>query len=486
MKYVLKAEQIRAAERAAKNAGLDEKLMRVNAALALADDIAERVKDRLSQTAVFCGTGGNGCDGLLAACRLHRMGGNVTAYTVGDANKTDVAVAAYAKAEGIKVLPAAEYRGGANIIVDAIFGIGLNKPITGAVAELIERLNAAENAFRIAVDIPSGLNADSGEIMGVAFRAHATVTFSCYKLGMLFGEGKNVCGRITVEDIGIKVASDIKVFDDEDFVPFARKATAHKGVSGKVYIIGGCGTMIGAPLMAGAAAHAAYLNGAGTVTVCLPSIHRAAAAARSTMAMMKFLPDDANGFVKFDKAALDGIASSAAAIDIGIGMGATPDLKRILQYLCAEYKGVLVIDADALNAIKGDYAFLRDAACKIVVTPHVGEFERMTGYAATTENAVKLAREIDGVVTLKSSTTIITDGREVRINVSGTPAMAKGGTGDVLGGCITALSCAFDVFDAATVACYRNGIGAEKAVSSYAEMMLTPRDVLKYADYDEL
>ena len=198
------------------------------------------------------------------------------------------------------------------------------------------------------------------------------------------------------------------------------------------------------------------------------------------------MPDDANGFVKFDKAALDGIASSAAAIDIGIGMGATPDLKRILQYLCAEYKGVLVIDADALNAIKGDYAFLRDAACKIIVTPHVGEFERMTGYAATTENAVKLAREIDGVVTLKSSTTIITDGREVRLNVSGTPAMAKGGTGDVLGGCITALSCAFDVFDAATVACYRNGIGAEKAVSSYAEMMLTPRDVLKYADYDEL
>ncbi len=129
---------------------------------------------------------------------------------------------------------------------------------------------------------------------------------------------------------------------------------------------------------------------------------------------------------------------------------------------------------------------MRDAKCAIAVTPHVGEFERMTGYSATVENAVKLANEINGTVVLKSATTIITDGREVRLNISGTPAMAKGGMGDVLGGCITALSCAFDLFDAATIACYRNGVGAEKAVSSYAQMMLTPRDVLKYADYDEL
>lgn len=486
MKNVLKAEQIREAERVAENAGLDEKLLRVNAALAVADDMLDRVQDRLAHTAVFCGTGGNGYDGLLAACRLHRKGGDVTAYLVGAPDKYEKSVIAYAQAEGIAVKPASEYGGGASIIIDAIFGMGLNRPIEGATAELIKKLNAAENAFRLAIDIPSGLNADSGEIMGVAFCAHATVSFSCYKLGMLFGAGRDVCERIIVDDIGVKTSSNIKVFDGEDVAPFVRKATAHKGTAGRVFIIGGCGTMIGAPLMAGASAHAAYLNGAGTVTVCLPSVHRAAASARSTMAMMKFLPDDSNGFIKFDKPSLDGVLKTAAAIDIGIGMGATPDLKKILRYVCENFCGTLVIDADALNAIKGDYAFLRDAKCAIAVTPHVGEFERMTGYSATVENAVKLANEINGTVVLKSATTIITDGREVRLNISGTPAMAKGGMGDVLGGCITALSCAFDLFDAAAIACYRNGVGAEKAVSSYAQMMLTPRDVLKYADYDEL
>ncbi|MDE6401657.1 MAG: NAD(P)H-hydrate epimerase, partial [Clostridiales bacterium] len=364
MKNVLNADRIRAAERAAENAGLDEKLLRVNAALAVADGIVDRVKNKLSETAVFCGVGGNGYDGLLAACRLHRLGGNVTAYLVGEADKFDRSVMAYTKAEKLTVLPASEYNGTANIIIDAIFGIGLNRPITGEIATLINSLNSAENAFRLAIDIPSGLNADSGEIMGVAFRAHATLSFSCYKLGMLFGAGRDVCGRIVVDDIGVTTSSNIKVFDGEDIAPFVRNATAHKGTAGRVFIIGGCGTMIGAPLMAGAAAHAAYLNGAGTVTVCLPSVHRAAASARSTMAMMKFMPDDANGFIKFDKNALDEIIGKAAALDIGIGMGATPDLKRILRYICDNFDGALVIDADALNAIKGDYGFLRDAKCK--------------------------------------------------------------------------------------------------------------------------
>lgn len=228
MKNVLKAEQIREAERVAENAGLDEKLLRVNAALAVADDMLDRVQDKLAQTAVFCGTGGNGYDGLLAACRLHRKGGDVTAYLAGDPDKYEKSVIAYAQAEGIAVKPASEYGGGASIIIDAIFGMGLNRPIEGATAELIKKLNAAENAFRLAIDIPSGLNADSGEIMGVAFCAHATVSFSCYKLGMLFGAGRDVCGRIIVDDIGVKTSSNIKVFDGEDVAPFVRKATGIK------------------------------------------------------------------------------------------------------------------------------------------------------------------------------------------------------------------------------------------------------------------
>ncbi|MCH5165678.1 MAG: NAD(P)H-hydrate dehydratase [Clostridiales bacterium] len=486
MKSVLKVEQIRAAEREAMQNGVEQTFLRMDAALAIADGISARAGDKYAKTAVFCGSGGNGADGLIAASRLHKLGYDVCAYIVGDKNKFDKSALAFAENAGVRIESADKYKGGANIIVDAIFGIGLNRNIDGFAAELIEKLNASKNAFKLAVDIPSGLNADTGEIMGVAFKADVTLSFSCYKLGMLFEKGRDVCGKIVVDDIGVVAKSVIHVFDGEDFEPYVREKSAHKGTAGRVYIIGGCGTMIGAPIMAGASAHAAYLNGAGTVTVCLPAIHRAAAASRATMSMMKFLSDTAEGFIKFDKSELDDIIKSAAAIDIGIGMGNNPDLKRIVKYICENFGGTLIIDADGINAIKGDYTFLKSAKARIIITPHVGEFERLTNKAATVENAAALAREINGIVVLKSATTIITDGREVRLNVAGTPAMAKGGMGDVLGGCITALSCAYNPFDAASVACYRNGMGAERAVSSYAEMMLSPRDVLNYADYAEL
>lgn len=486
MTDVMTVEQIRNAERITFESGVTQTQLRFMAASAVARDIEPRAKAKYVKVAVFCGFGGNGCDGLTAAVLLCKQGIDVTAYIVGERAKMDSATMTLAQCNGVKILPSDAFDGKAGIIIDAIYGIGLNRPIVGETALLIERLNAAKNTFRLAVDIPSGLNADSGEIMGVAFAADATISFTCYKPGMLFGGGRSACGKIIVEDIGVKSNSNMHIYEDADFEPLHREKTLHKGKAGRVYIIGGCGSMVGAPILAGAAAHAACLNGAGLVTVCMPSIHRAATSARMSVSMMEFLDDTPDGFIKFDKCALDRIISKASAIDIGMGMGKTPDLKKILKYLCDNFGGTLVIDADALNAISKDYLFLRDAKPKIIITPHVGEFERLTGKQANVENAVALALEINGVVALKSDVTVITDGEQIRLNTSGTPAMAKGGTGDILGGCIAALSCTFDVLDAVTVACYRNGQGAERAVSSYAEMMLTPRDILNYAEYPEL
>lgn len=488
MYNVLSVQQIKSAEAELIRSGISGSLLAANAALAIADGIAERSGEVGAKTAVFCGGGGNGCDGVLAAIRLHRMGRDVAVYTVGrlDDNSAAGEALRFARCNGVKIHSADEYDGSADIIIDAIFGIGLNRAVTGATADLIDRLNSQENAFRFAVDVPSGLNADSGEIMGTAFHAHVTMTFSCYKQGMLFGCGRDCCGRILVEDIGICTSSDVKVYTDADFKPYKRKQSAHKGNAGRVYVIGGCGTMIGAPLMAGAAAHAAHLSGAGTVTVCVPSVHRTATSARSTMSMMKYLKDTPDGFIEFDNAEFAEIADRADAINIGMGMGKTPDLKRILQYFCENYDKSLIIDADAINCLNGDTELLKNARCNIVLTPHVGEFKRLTCKDPTIENARKLADDIGGTVVLKSATTIVTDGKETRLNVTGTPAMAKGGMGDILGGCIAALSCAFSTLDAATIACYRNGVGAERAVSSYAEMMLTANDVLHMANYPEL
>ena len=483
MKNVLSAAQVRAAEQAAKRA-LSETFLRFSASLAVADIICEHLKDTNDKTvAVFCGSGGNGSDGLLTACRLHTIGCAVKAYAV-DINKIDGEIAAYVRSAGLNILPSDDYDGNADIIVDAIFGIGLNRPIEQNTCRLINKLNE-QNSFKLAVDVPSGLNCDTGEVLGACFKADETVTFSCYKPGMLFGNGRDMCGRIIVRDVGITTSSNMHVYEDSDFPNYQRAQSAHKGTSGRVYIIGGCGTMVGAPIMAGAAAHTAYLNGAGTVTVCMPSVHRAAMSARATMAVLKFMPDTVDGFIKFDKAALDDIIGKASSICIGVGMGANPELKDIVKYLCENFDKTLVIDADAINALKGDYGFIKSAKTKVILTPHVGEFARLTGMDATVENAARLADKLNAVLVLKSATTIITDGGEVRLNVAGTPAMAKGGMGDILSGCIAALSCAYSPIEAATIACYRNGMGAERAVSSYAQMMLTASDVLNFAEYKE-
>ena len=486
MKNVLTVSQVREAEANIMRGGVSEIFLRIDAALAVADTVCAHVKEkRDADIAVLCGPGGNGYDGLLAAVRLMRLGYKVKAYLAGDASKFDKNVMAYVKNEKLPVLSCEQYNSDADCIVDAIFGIGLNREITGETKELIEKINAQKNALKIAVDIPSGLNGDSGEVCGICVRADMTVTFSCYKLGMLFGKGRSVCGKIIVADVGVGEKSVLHVYEDGDFTPYSRDKAAHKGTAGRVFVIGGSGSMIGAPMLAAAAAHAAYLNGAGTVTVCLPDIHRTALAARASMAMMKFMPSDGNGYIKFDKPALDEIMQKASAINIGMGMGADPELNKSVRYLCENYDKTIVIDADALNAIKGDYGFLRSAKARLVLTPHVGEFTRLTGKEASVDNALEFARETGAITVLKSATTIITDGKEVRINLAGTPAMAKGGMGDTLGGCIAALSCSFAPIDAATIACYRNGEGAERAVSSYAEMMLTAGEVLKYADYDE-
>lgn len=487
MMYVLGAQEVVKAEADAIASGTDNETLVERASRHICDFVCDKF-DKSKSIVVFCGLGGNGGDGVLASIMLYERGFAPVIYMIGKCTEKYVKVKTKldrARRMGIKILDADEFDGDADVVVDAMFGIGLNRALDGKIADAIRKINAA-HAFALAVDIPSGLNADTGEIMGVCVEADATLTFSCYKTGMLLGAGRRVCGDVTVCDVGVRAVSNVKICSDADFQPIERRVDSHKGDSGRVFIIGGSGNMVGAPLLAAAAAHEALLSGAGLVTVCMPEIFRVALSARCTLAMMKFLPDTSDGFVKFDEKSLAEICSAANAIDIGMGMGRCPDLRAILGYLCENFTGALVLDADALNAVKGDHAFIKNAKCKVIVTPHVGEFTRLTGLPATVDNAKRLASDIGGVAVVKSATTIITDGERTLLNTAGTPAMAKGGTGDVLGGCIAALCCAFDPFTAASIACYRNGKGAERAVSSYAQVMLTPHDILKFAAYKEI
>lgn len=438
------------------------------------------------KTAIFCGDSNNGLDGIFLSIFLKSNDCSVDLYFVGDAHKRFKGILPKLDYYGIKVHAVDEFVDKVDFIVDAIYGAELDENVDEETSKLIDMLNNAECLFRVALDVPTGLNADTGRIMGNVFNANFTVYYECVKFGMLHNNGLNCCGEFVGVNLNLHSRSDVVICQDEDFPPWHRKPSSHKGDFGKIYVIGGSANMIGAPMLSAAAARAAQYNGAGRVTLCLPEILRVSATSRVCLSMLKFLSDTQSGSIRFVKKEWKNITRNADTICFGMGLGKCKDTIKIIKYLCKNFKGKLIIDADGLNALGKNCALLRSAKCQLIITPHVGEFCRLIDCSPNVDGAKSLARKIGGVVVLKSAATIISDGDKVRINIAGTPALAKGGSGDLLCGAIAALSCSFPLIDAATIACYRNGMGAKHAVSSYAELMLSPHDVLKFAEYPEI
>ena len=193
-----------------------------------------------------------------------------------------------------------------------------------------------------------------------------------------------------------------------------------------------------------------------------------------------FLPEK-DGFIRFDKQKLSEIMAFADVIAIGPGMGNNPFLPEIIGFLCKNYAKTLILDADALNAVAKNPSVTSGHVCRLILTPHVGEFARLAPEIKPfdVKKIKAFARRTDCVLALKSACTIITDGRSVFFNPSGTPALAKGGSGDVLCGVIAALAAVNDPLDAAVKGCYRFGTAAEKAVSIADEAALLARDVIQ-------
>lgn len=275
--------------------------------------------------------------------------------------------------------------------------------------------------------------------------------------------------------------SDIPVLTGIDAQIPPRDKASHKGDYCAVRVIGGSSTMIGAPLMAYESARAALKNGAGTVKLCVPYSLRAAYQARVKEEMLLFLPDE-EGAVRFDAPSLDTVIKGADAVVLGMGMGTNPQIINIIVYLCKNFEGTLIIDADGLNALSRDLCAMQNHKCKLILTPHIGEFNRLDPIPSAqadhkkpvpvdqyAQRALDFALKTDCVLVLKSHETIITDGIRIFKNVTGTPAMAKGGTGDVLAGMIAAFSSYMTPLSAAKAACYllgKNGELAENRLGS--------------------
>ncbi len=432
---------------------------------------------------VLCGAGNNGGDGLAALRLLHASGVDAEAYLACGAAYRGDALVNYRRAQdaGCRILTELPPLDGYACVVDALLGTGLSRPAEGAMAALIEAVNRC-GAYRVAVDIPSGVDGATGRCPGAAVLADETVTFQYPKRGLLLFPGRAQAGRLTVHPIApvYPVKSDVHWFEEADAAALLppRAMDSHKGKNGRALLVAGCGRYTGAALMS---AMAALRGGAGLLTVAVPAALKGAFAQLPEAMCVPCGAGDAwDAAAQADAARLLG---GRTALGIGSGMGEMESAPLLAEALRTGLPTVL--DADALNALSRERGLLRLLHARCVLTPHPAEMARLCDCetAAVTADPVAAAREAAArfgcVVLLKGATSCISDGRDVYLNTSGNPGLAKGGSGDVLTGIALALLAqGLKPLEAACAASYLLGASADRAYAILGNRMLLAGDVI--------
>ena len=478
--YVTTPDLMREAERRAISEGTTEAELIERAS----DKIVENlflIKPELKSIAIVVGGGNNGSDGLSTAIKLTKKGVKCTVFALScPKNSENLRLTEEVESVGLKIMPASVLCGKFDIALDCMFGIGLTRKIDGENAEVVRMFNALY-CVKVAVDVPSGLDASSGRAFGECVIADYTIALGAIKVGHVLGEGFNYCGQIRLGDIGVEACPVAQIVDKEMVKIPPRKPVSHKGCFGKISVIGGSDTMPGAPLMSYESACAASRSGAGLVRLCVGEDEKDAYKSRVLEQTMFYFPSK-DGFIAFSENKLDEIIEWSDVIAIGMGMGNNPDLPKILQYLAQNFTKTLIVDADGLNALAKDLSVIRGAVCKIVLTPHLGEFARLQlGVGQHELEKIKeFARQYGVTLALKSSSTVITDGEKVYINVTGCPSLAKGGSGDVLAGMISAFAVnSATALDATVKACYYFGkCGERVSIKKQSEVSVLASDVI--------
>lgn len=395
-----------------------------------------------SQLQVLCGTGNNGGDGFLVADLAHKRGIPVIVYQVGDPAKIggDAALArAQAVANGVAIREFDGALAGEGVVVDALLGTGLGGDVRGAYREAIEAINAS-GAPVLAVDIPSGLCADTGRVLGAAVCADLTVTFIGLKRGLFTLQAPDHVGALLFADLEVPAAIYDEVPTDtwrlelepllETLLP-PQPASAHKGLYGTVVVIGGDHGMAGAAALAG---EAALRCGAGLVRVATRPEHVAPLVARTPELMPRGIDcgEDAAPLI-----------AAADVLVVGPGLGQSDWSAYLLRAAVASGKP-LVLDADALNLLASGAVQAAPAANR-VITPHPGEAARLLNCSNAEVQADRFAaaralqRRLGGVAVLKGNGSLVCTGQRLLLSDNGNPGMASGGMGDVLSGVIGAL-----------------------------------------------
>ncbi len=494
------AHEMREVDRAASElGGIPSIVLMENAAIACVRELERDFKDlKNKRIAIFCGKGNNGGDGFTIARHLYNMGVNVSVQLVcgdeftGDAEiNFDIISKMGVKIENISSLDYLDLLIGSNdIIIDAIYGTGIHGIVRGISYDVIKKIN--ENSkYTMSVDVPSGINSDTGEICGVCIKAHKTVTFAAYKVGMLLFPGADFVGNVVVSDISIpeyiieQRGISINV-TDEKFVRnnfSKRENNSQKGDYGKVLVIAGSVGMTGAAYLS---SQSAVISGSGLVTLAVPKSLNGAMEAKTTE-VMTLAVNDCGGHMTAD--GIDKILDAmkkADSILFGPGLGRSKDITLLLRMVLEHSNVPVIIDADGINAAASDISILENCTCPVIFTPHSVEMSRLTGYELKyiennrLETAREFAEKYGVTVILKGHHTIVTGQDGVQyINITGNPGLATGGSGDVLAGITASLvSRGIEETTAAAMAVYIHGLAGDKMMEKVGMESVTASGVM--------
>lgn len=485
MEYLLTAREMRQCdENTIKEIGIPEEVLMERAAVSVASEILRRFVGTGS-VLVLAGTGNNGGDGLAVARILAENGVPVSFFMTGkpkkgSLNEKQLHILKQLHIPELSSLPDRA----PEIVVDAIFGTGLSRDIEGELMSLIETVNRWQT-FRVAVDIPSGISADHGKILGVAFRADLTVTFAFRKIGQILYPGAEYCGELVLSRIGImelsfpQVKPKVRCLKREDLKLLPkRKADSHKGDFGRVLVIAGSRNMCGASFFS---AKAALEAGCGLVEIYAPEDNRIILQSQLPEAVLTTYKSE-----KPDEKALLAAIHRADAVLIGPGLSLGPSAERILKVTLSAASQPLVMDADAITLLSQDTSVLKRPHTDIVLTPHIGEMCRLTGDAPMylKEEKIRIAadfaNEYNVIVALKDSRTVTAvPYGAVYLNESGNHGMATGGSGDVLAGILTGLiATGLAPETAAPLAVYLHGLSGDAAAGKKGSRSLLASDLL--------
>jgi ADP-dependent NAD(P)H-hydrate dehydratase / NAD(P)H-hydrate epimerase len=508
MRPVLTAAQMRDADRRTiEEIGLPGAVLMENAGAAVARALRARYP-QARRPLVLCGRGNNGGDGFVIARHLLDLEPSVfllgaRAEVRGDARlhmgvleRSGGALVEVVDDAGWARLRAAAAR--ADVAVDALLGTGLHQAPTGGMADAIAVLRGLRDVPVVAVDIPSGVPSDSGELGWDAVKAAVTVTFAALKYGQVLPPACDQVGALTVADIGIpasvlaQTSPSLWLAEESDLAKAypPRAPSAHKGTFGHVLVAAGAVGKTGAAILT---ATGALVSGAGLVTVATPAPALPMVAHGRPELMTEPLPVTASGSLDREAAArVVSLARKRDALVIGPGLGQDAILREFVREALRAYEGPVLVDADGLNALAGTEriaratdALRRPAAA--VVTPHPGEMARLVGVSTAEvqrrrlETARAFAVETGAVVVLKGQRTVVArpDGTAC-VNPTGNPGMATGGTGDVLSGIVGALLArGLDGWTAAVAGVYLHGAAGDDAALRLGEESLAASDLLE-------